>query len=154
MTMLRNTVAEQQWGSIPATMCALDGNGNLQALPANQDLTILPSATRTATTYGSNQSNLIGCGLAIYLNVTAASETGGLKVNLQSVDPASGATGTVFLATTGVTATGQYVYLIYPGIASGATQAYNSLLPATFRVGVTHADGSNYTYSVGASIIF
>ena len=155
MTMLRNTVAEQQWGSIPATMCALDGSGNLQPLPANQDVTLLPSATRTATTNSANQTNLTGCGVMVYLNVTAASGTGGLKVAIQVIDPSSGSVGTVFIATTAVTATGIYTYTIYPGlgVSEGALSA-NCLLPVGWRIQVQHSDGSNYTYSVGASIIF
>jgi hypothetical protein len=80
MTMLRNTSVEQNWGAIPVTDCGLDGGGNLQIAALNQDLTILPSTTRTATTNSAAQVNQNGQGLAVYLNVSAASGTGGLKL--------------------------------------------------------------------------
>jgi hypothetical protein len=153
MTMLRNLGAEQNWGAIPVTDCAFDGAGNLQPASCNQDLTLLASATRTSTTSSPDQVNISGVGLVVYLNVSGASGTGGLTVFLQGKDPVSGNYFTLDHATAAVTANGQYLYSLYPGLSAEGTQGWSAVLPATWRVQVQHGDSSNYTYSVGASVL-
>lgn len=153
MTMLRNTQAEQQWGAIPVTDCGLDGSGNLQPAALNQDLTLLPSATRTTTTNSADQSNTNGCGVVVYVNISSASGTGGLTVVIQGKDPASGNYVVILTASAALTTTGAYYYEIYPGITTGGRTSASTMLPTTWRVQVQHGDSSNYTYSVGASVI-
>jgi len=119
----------------------------------SQDISLLPSATRTASTSASNMSTPTFTGVYFYLNITAASGTGGLKVSLRAVDPGTGQISTLFAATTAITATGLYVYALYPGSgASLGAQSANVLLPATWQAAVLHSDGSNYTYSLDASL--
>ena len=91
-------------------------------------------------------------GLIAYLNITAASGTGGLSLVLEEQDHVSGTWNQV-AATTGTTATGLVTLKIKPAIAAvGATAtkvAVQDILPANWRLRVVHADASNYTYSLG-----
>jgi hypothetical protein len=122
----------------------------------NQDnVTLLASATRTSTTSSADQTNYNGRGVLVYLNVTAASGTGGLTLTIQAKDPVTGTYQTLNSAPTAVTATGFKTYELYPGAATtgGLTQAVQQPLPRTWRVQVAHGDSSNYTYSVSASVL-
>jgi hypothetical protein len=122
----------------------------------NNDVTALSSAARTATTSSADQTNYNARGLAVFLNVTAASGSGGLQVRVQGKDPVSGNYFNLNAAPTAITATGQYAYALYPGAATAAgdvQQTTQQVLPRTFRITVTHGDGSSYTYSVGYSLI-
>jgi hypothetical protein len=126
----------------------------------NAEGTALASATRTATTTSAAITNHNCRGIIAFLNVTAASGTGGLGLVFLMVDPVSGNTAKISTTsgTGSITATGQYLYMLGPGASTGATAtdyklAANGQLPRTFKVQVTHADGSNYTYSVGYSLI-
>jgi len=149
------TAAGQPAVSNPQLIAGLDGSGNIQAETLNQDMTLLASAARTATTNSAPQTNQNARGVLVYLNVTAASGTGGLRLAVQAQDPVSGNYININLLPTAVTATGLTAYLIYPGSsqAGNLTQATAALLPRSWRVQVTANDSSSYTYSVGASLI-
>jgi hypothetical protein len=148
----------QPAGSVaPVLGGALDGSANLQACQCNQNLTLLPSAARTAQANGTDQSNINARGVYLFLNVTAASGTGGLTVCVDAKDPVSGLYRQIFAAAAAVLAvTGSTpkVYLIYPGASgSGNDGVLAQPLPATWRVRVNVGDASSYTYSVGASVL-
>ena len=91
-------------------------------------------------------------GLIAYLNITTASGTGGLSLVLEEQDHVSG-TWNQIAATTGTTATSLVTLKIKAAIAavaaSGTKVAVQDILPANWRLRVVHADGSNYTYSLG-----
>ena len=138
----------------------LDGSGNVNADSGNQDLILLPSATRTALTQSAVQTNRNARGVLIYMSVTAASGTGGLTINIEAVDPASGSVEFLNSSPAAITAiTGNLaIYLLYPGASStnagiNVHQVTSGILPATWRVRVTPGDSTNYTYSIGASLI-
>jgi len=114
---------------------------------------LLGPAARTASTASANQTNYNAKGVMVFLNVTAASGTGGLILRFTAFDPQSGGFLLMNVAPTAVTATGLYVYTYYPGITAGGTQATSGALPRTWGVTVTHSDASSYTYSVAASLI-
>ncbi len=137
----------------PVPIGGADGSGNVQVEQLNQNLTLLASATRTTTTSSSPQTNQNLHGVVVFLNVTAASGTGGLVVRIQMQDPVSGTWASLNAAPTAVTATGLATYAVYPNIAAGFNQQTNTILPTNWRVQVTHNDSSNYTYSVGASVL-
>lgn len=135
-----------------AEQLALDGTGTPQQLSCNQDLTVLPSAARTATTSSADQINRNGRGVMVFLNITAASGTGGLTIKIQGKDPVSGNYISIYTAGSAATATGTFPAVVYPGVGTTISGASDPL-PATWRVQVQHGDASNYTYSVGASVI-
>lgn len=121
----------------------------------NTEGTALASAPRTATTASAEIVNYNGSAILWYLNVTAASGTGGLQAAIQIKDPVSGVYSNLSGLPTAVIATGQKAYGVWRGAGAGGglTNAYNVVLPRTFRINVTHGDASSYTYSVGYSII-
>jgi len=121
----------------------------------NAELTLLASATRTTTTDSPTEVNYNAKGVMVFLNVTGASGTGGLQLRFLGNDPVSGL-HFVSDSPSAVTTTGINIYVLYPGAANAAgsiRQTTQTVLPRRWRVRVTHGDGSNYTYSVGASYI-
>jgi len=122
----------------------------------NSDSSILTSALRTATTQSSDQTNTGSRGVLIFLNITAASGTGGLTLRILGKDPVSGQYFYINAAPTTITATGQYGYVLGPGCMSyggSLQQTTATILPRVWAVQIVHGDGSNYTYSVGASVV-
>jgi hypothetical protein len=124
----------------------------------NQDIVLLPSTTVASANpdVSADQSNLYWVGCVIYLNITQASGTGGLTLNIQFKDPASGNYITVFTATTAYTTTGLRVFAFGPASnwSNQNLQAdLSTALPRTWRVQITKGDASSYTYSVGCSMI-
>lgn len=120
----------------------------------NVDSTLLASAARTVTTNSADFVNYNGRMVMVWLNVTVASGTGGLQVQVQGKDPVSAAYYALNVAPTAVIATGTTMYVIGPGVTGGnATQATQCPLPRVWRVAVTVGDASSYTYSVGSSMI-
>jgi hypothetical protein len=124
------------------------------------DVAIATSAARTATTTSSTFENTLGTrGIALYLNVSAASGTGGLTLGLQWRDPVSQAWTTIWSAAAAVTATTSTpkVYMLSPDqggtAASGFTEVKYAVVPRFWRVVVTAGDSSSYTYSVGATLL-
>lgn len=117
----------------------------------NLDISLLASAARTATTSSADQINYNGRGVMVFLNVTVASGSGGLTLTITWKDSISANYVALNAAPTAVTATGQFLYVLYPGIgtaAGGVTQNTSQGLPRTWRATVTHGDASSYTYSV------
>lgn len=119
----------------------------------NVDGTALASAVRAAQINSADLVNYNCRGVIVFLNVTAASGTGGLTLRIQAKDPISGAYGNLLSASAAVVATGMSIYLLYPGGASGGTQGVTGPLPRTWRISMNVGDASNYTYSVGYSLV-
>ena len=116
----------------------------------------LASAARTSTTTSSDFTNYNHRGIVLSLNVTVASGAGGLQVQIQAKDTIALAYKAINTAPTAITATGQYIYMIYPGIdtvSNNNAQNVSQVLPQIFRISVTHGDSSSYTYSVNYHMI-
>jgi hypothetical protein len=122
----------------------------------NHEIVVLASAARTATLQSGDQSNPVGQGLILFLNVSAVTATPSITPYLQIKDMISDNYATVWTAATAVTATGQYTYLFALG-GSGSvgsfTEAVNLRLGRTWRLGVTHADTDSITYSVSGVML-
>jgi hypothetical protein len=118
--------------------------------------TSLASASRTSTANSGIFTNYNHRGIVLILNVTTASGTGGLQVQIQTYDFIGAVYKAINTAPTAVTTTGQYVYMLYPGVDStnsNNAQNVSQVLPQQFRVSVTHGDSSSYTYSVSYQMI-
>lgn len=120
--------------------------------------TALASAARTASTLSANISTRGARGIIVYLNVTAASGTGGLTPRLFGVDPLSSNVATSATASSAVTTVGLRVYHFGPGCggANAGTAAWGSvgvMLGALAAVQVLHGDASSYTYSLSYELI-
>lgn len=126
---------------------------------------LLESAARTASAATSNVTttnlgNVVKLGPAFdydaitarwYLNVTAASGTGGLTWTLRGYDKASGNFVVIAADSAAVVATGTYSFEI--GIAPVAPSgnrrvAVSELLPVQWDVLIAAGDASSYTYSL------
>jgi hypothetical protein len=118
----------------------------------NGDLVILASAVRAASSNGSDRANPNARGILIFVDVTAVPGVDTITVTLQGKDPASGKYYTI-LASAAIVATGTVVLRVYPGLTAAANLVASDLLPRTWRIIVTHSAGTNFTYSVGASLI-
>lgn len=125
---------------------------------SNTGRVLLAAAARVANTQSAKFNEAFGPeSLRLYLNVTVASGSGGLRVILRGYDRASG--GSVELTTGGtpVTTTGLFAYEI-----SGACVPSNTFgairevacrtIPVVWDVIVRVLDGSTYNYSLSADV--
>ncbi len=126
-----------------------DGTGSWDLQRNNAEFTVLESALRTATTESADLINYNARGALIFLNVTAASGTGGLQVRFRYKDPVSGQYQYMNTAPTAITATGLAIYGLYPAALANGNQMTNQFLPRTWQIQVQHGNSTNYTYSVG-----
>ena len=120
--------------------------------------TALASAARTVSTITTDISSGEYRGLILYLNVTAASGTGGLTPRLIAKDPLSGVTSVSAAASTAATTTGLRVYHFGPGVGAlaGAGVGWGAagvMLSANFQLQVLHGDASSYTYSLSYELL-
>lgn len=119
---------------------------------------LLASAVRTATVSSDTfrvDEDLQGQRLIVFLNVTAASGTGGLTLTVEGYDIASQSWFRMVAGSALIT-TGKRIYALGNGVSAAAaadiTAAVAAPVPESWRVTVTHGDASNYTYSVGYSL--
>lgn len=126
------------------------------SLHTKSDITLLPMTARTIAVTSSDQLNTGDNTLLVYLNVTAASGTGGLTLRLDGKEMLSGSYAAFNAAPTAVTATGLYVYMFGPGCTTtgGSVAQSNAILtPAIWRISMAVGDSSSYTYSVTTSVL-
>jgi len=121
----------------------------------NQDIPNVLSGTFTTTQQTPDQDNPYWRGFILYLNITAASGTGGLTPHLLMKDPASGNYDDAATLGSAKTAVGIYAYLIYPanGLISDNGAGVTAILPRTFAIKIVVGDSSSYTYSVSLSMV-
>lgn len=120
--------------------------------------TALASAARTVSTISSDIDSAGARGLIVYLNVTAASGTGGLTPRLVAKDPVSGVTSVSAAVSSAATATGLRVYHFAPGVGTLAGMgigwgAASVQISKTFQLQVLHGDASSYTYSLSYELL-
>ena len=126
----------------------------LVAKQCHQTGTALASAARTAAV----NSGWIDCtgfkGIAFFLDITAASGTGGLMLRFIGRDPVTLRSYNMNPVPTAITATGGILYAMYPGISSAWAIGYNYVLPSRqVSVNMNVGDASSYTYSVNYALI-
>lgn len=139
---------------VVASMLAFNGTSH-DRWRANTEATLLASAARTVTTSSPDQTNYNAAGLTLMVNVTAIS-AGSLTPKLQFKNPVSATYGDAWIADAAISATGMYIYQLYPGVGGdveGDMREFNSLvLPRTWRVTITHSTGDSITYSVAGAL--
>jgi hypothetical protein len=111
---------------------------------------------KTATFTTSDQTNYNAKGVYIFVNVTVVSGTTPTMQPIVQIKDA-GVSNVVFpilTASTNITATGMYVYAVYPTAISGTTQSVNTPLSRTWNVQfVIGGTTPSFTFSIGASYI-
>ena len=116
---------------------------------------LLVSAARTASTACLLQADAVQQFVRLYLNVTAASGTGGLQPQIRGYDKISGAAVAISTGGVAVIATGLYVYEFVQSanVAAGAVkESLSRFLPVQWDVQVVHGDASSYTYSLSCEV--
>lgn len=158
-----NRYAEEVARDNPLPIAEFDAATGTALSRLAKPVAYLPSAARTATVTGADIANSGERGIYVYVNITAASGTGGLRIGLQGKDPASGA---YYYLTDITPAAGTWVAiakrggLFYPATMTapaGATEINPTvaiILPDIYRVQIVHADATSYTYSVGLSKLY
>lgn len=126
--------------------------GNAWGTYGNSNAIVLASAVRAASNNSPDQVNYNAVGLQLVLDITAVPGVQTVLLTLQGKDALSGAYYTI-LAGVAEVAAATKIYRVYPGVAAVANQAVSDVLPRNWRVAITHSGGSNFTYSVGASLL-
>jgi hypothetical protein len=126
-----------------------DGTAKWERVRNNSYGTALAASARTATPAVQNLVNYNSKGVIVFLNVTAASGTGGLTLSVRATELVASNPVQINSSPTAVTATGTYSYVIYPSNLTGSfTQMTSSPLPYKWSINVAHGDASSYNYSV------
>ena len=118
----------------------------------NRELTVFASVARTATENSADLDNPYGRGAVLVIDVTAATATPSVVFTVKGKS-ALGSDYYTILASAAITATGQTVLRIYPGLTAAANVTASDVLPATWRVEAVHGDADSITYSVSANLI-
>jgi hypothetical protein len=118
----------------------------------NQEATVFASAARTASADSADQINYYWRGAVITIDVTAITDTPSVVFTVQGKSTLGSDYYTI-LASAAVTATGQTVLRVYPGLTASANVVANDVLPYKWRVSAVHADADSITYSVSANYI-
>jgi len=124
----------------------------------NDELALLASAARTATTNSEPQANNSHRGMILVVNVTARAAATTLTPALQLRDLVSGEYVTIWTAAAAInTGDATVAYLFYPSpntdAASLYTEAVDMVIPTRWRAVMTHGDADSITYSVAAMMI-
>jgi len=117
----------------------------------NQEISLLVSGDRTASTLSPDQTNYNARGVILWLNVTVRPAAETVTPMIQVKDPVSGLY-TVLFSGVAVGAVATYIYLAYPGmIDTGANITAETGLPLarTWRVSLVHSGSGTFTYSLG-----
>jgi hypothetical protein len=121
------------------------------------EMMVLESAARTATTNSAEIVNLVGArGILLYLDVTAKAASP--NISAVSIAVPVGATWKVVYTwgSLSIADVSQSTFCVYPGAASAASWTAAPLqgpLPRRFRVTVTHDDADSITYSLRADLV-
>ncbi|MAH46760.1 hypothetical protein CMI37_13105 [Candidatus Pacearchaeota archaeon] len=121
----------------------------------NEEVTLLASAARSATTTSDDQTNYNAVGVVLMVDVTLDPAAASVTPRIQAIHPVSGDYFNLWVAGAAITATGNFLYVLYPGNTDGGqlTDKDTVPIPRQWRLQMTHADADSITYSVGASYI-
>jgi hypothetical protein len=117
---------------------------------------LLASLPRTATVACLKQTDAVEQYCRVYVNVTAASGTGGLTCQFRGYDRVSGAAVALSTGGAALTATGLYVFEMMPNsqaAAGNVKETVGRMLPYQWDFQITAGDGSSYTYSVSSEVL-
>lgn len=115
------------------------------------DVTVLSSASRTATTSATfTWADAKG---VLVLVMSSHTATPGLTPKLLAYDPVSGTYWTLWTAASAITADGTYVYMFSdegsPPSGGSITESVQVALTPDMKVTITHVDADAAVYSVG-----
>lgn len=119
---------------------------------SSREVTVYPSAARTATPTAA----VVGCGYArgvqVVVDLTAFTTAASLTVAIDSQDATSGKWYNL-LTSAALSAVATTVLRVYPGLVAAAGLVANDVLAENLRITVTHGNANSTTYSVSAHLI-
>lgn len=120
---------------------------------ANDNITVLASAARTATVASATFTNGNYRGGQFIINTTVV--PGAAPSTVFSVQMFNAVTGNfiTLLSSVAITAVGTVVLRVYPGLVAAANLVANDLLPWQWRVNAVHGNANSVTYSVAANLM-
>ena len=118
----------------------------------SQEVTVLPSAARTATPTPVTLATGYARGAHVVVDVTAIVTAPSITVVLEQQDATSGKWYPL-LQSAAITTVSTVVLKVYPGLPVAANVSQNDLLTETLRVSVNHGNANSITYSVSAHLI-
>lgn len=119
-------------------------------VPKNQTNLVLNGTLTAATANSADQTNPVGKGCKVVIDVTAFAGTS-ITFTLQGKDPVSGKYFTI-IASAAIVAISTVVLNVYPGLVAAANVTVNDTLPRDFRV-TSSGTFNNTTFTVAVSII-
>jgi hypothetical protein len=117
-----------------------------------QPLTVYASAARTATPTANELAAGLAHGLHLVIDVTAVTSTPSVVPTIDGYDALSDKWYNL-LTGVAITATGTTRLTLYPGVATIANASASDVLPARFRVVMTHGNANSITYTVAAILV-
>jgi hypothetical protein len=116
---------------------------------------LLASAARTAAIQSEEIKNSGGYrGILLIIDATAITATPGITPSIQAYDPTSNAWYTIWTAAAAIAATGDFVYLLYPGASGGnVTEVDGIPIPYRWRLSMAVTDTDSLTYSAAAHLL-
>lgn len=121
-------------------------------LHETEELTLLSSAPRATTTNTTDQNNFNKRGLHLYLAITNV-PGGGETLTLTLQGKTAGGVYYDLLISSLITATGTYIFKLYPSLTPVAAQVANDALPKTWRVSMVHSSTGSWTYTLDANML-
>ena len=119
---------------------------------SNTRITVLASAVRATTTNSSVFGNPGARGVHLAIDVTVVPGVDTVTPKIEGYDETSGKYYDILIGVP-IAATGLTIIKVYPGTVASPNVQANDVLPAAWRVTMTHSAATNFTYSVGASLI-
>lgn len=117
----------------------------------NQEVTLLPSASRTTTQTSADLQNLAGQRIVVVLDMTTVG-TGSVTLAINGKDSASGKYYSLLTGAAVITnVTNRYI--VSTGLTLSANAIAVDLLPPVFQIVVTANNANAATYSVGYSLL-
>jgi hypothetical protein len=112
----------------------------------NQEIALVPSASRNATWTTGNFTNH-NCRGGIFRLLVTVAGTGTLTISLRDM-----MTGN-FLAQNFTAVSASDTWYVYPGISTTDARRFSALVPRTFALAINHSDGSPWTYKIDVTLI-
>jgi len=121
----------------------------------NQQLTVSASAVRAATNssvvYENTQPKSYR-GLHLVFDITVAPGVDTVTLKIEGYDTTSGKYYDILVGAA-LSTVGTNTMRVYPSQVAAANVAVSDCLPSAWRVTVTHSAATNFTYSVGATLL-
>lgn len=121
------------------------------SLVLNEEVTLLPSLSRTTTQTSADLANLLGTNLVVILDMTIVG-TGSVTVTINGKDSASGKYYNL-LTGAAITTNSTNRYIVGSNATAVANSAAKDYLPPVFQIVVTANNANTATYTVGYQLL-